>query len=237
MVRQVAAARRGAGDLKNARKILTSSEQTALQDRIAQLETHTDAEVVCVVATESGRYDRAESFCGLIVALTALLTVEKILSMGPWDQSIRLMLSMQILVIVLGFVAGLFLSSYWHGLRRLFVGKREMNDEVLRSTHQVFAQRRMSELRPKGCMLIYISLFERRLEIRCDQNLTALLPPAALTEIRDAVLPQLKQGQLGAGLREGLARAEKTLSQVMPTSGQPTNRLPNAVVLCHPRPF
>lgn len=222
--------------MKNAQKILSPAELDTLHARIARLETRTEAEVVCAVATESGRYDRAESLCGLTVALAALLSAEKFLGMGTWEQRAGLSLGAQALTIVLGFVAGSVLASYWHGLRRLFAGGREIEAEVQRSVHQVFSQRGVGETRQRGGLLIYVSLFERRLEIRCDQALAAKLPPSTLTAIRDAVLPRLKAGDLAAGLLAGLDQAEAVLAEAMPSTGQPANRLPDTVLLFHPRP-
>ena len=222
--------------MKNAQKILSPAELDSLQARIARLETSTEAEVICAVATESGRYDRAESMCGLTVALSALISAEKFIGMGTWAQSTGLSLGAQALTIVLGFVAGSVLASYWHGLRRLFTSDREIDAEVRRSVQLVYSQRGVGETRQCGGVLIYVSLFERRLEIRCDRALTAKLPPSTLTAIRDAVLPRLKAGDLAAGLLAGLDQAETALAAAMPTTGHPADRLPDTVLLFHPRP-
>lgn len=222
--------------MKNAAKILSPTELDRVQARIAQLETHTDAEVVCAVATESGRYDRAESMCGLTAALVALISIEKFLGMGAWEQSSGLSLGAQTLTIVLGFTAGTILASYWHGLRRLFTGTREIDAEVARSVNQVFSQRGIGETRQRGGVLIYLSLFERRVEIRCDRALVSALPPATLGAIRDAVLTQMKAGDLAAGLIAGLDQAEAALSKAMPSSGTSAGQLPNTVLIFHPRP-
>jgi putative membrane protein len=222
--------------MKNARTILSPAELATLQARITQLETRTDSEVVCAVATESGRYDRAESLCGLTVALAALISLEKIIGLGTWERSSSLSLGAQALTVVLGFVAGTLLASYWHGLRRLFTGRREIDAEVQRSVNQVFAQRGIGETRRRGGVLIYLSLFERRVEIRCDRTLADRLPPMVLPAIRDAVLARLKTGDLSAGLLGGLDVAETALAEAMPAIGAPAEPLPNAVVLFHPRP-
>lgn len=192
--------------MKNAQNILSPGGLDAVRARIAQLETRTDAEVVCAVATESGRYDRAESLCGLTSALAALLTAEKMLAMNTWDRSGGLPLGAQALTVVLGFVAGSVLASYWHGLRRLFAGGREIDAEVRRSVDQVFAQRGLGETRRRGGLLIYLSLFEHRVEIRCDRALAGKLPAPTLAAVRDAVLAR-SQNRGSRGRIVGWARA------------------------------
>ena len=222
--------------MKNAKNILSPSEHDRVQARIARLETHTDSEVVCAVATESGRYDRAESLCGLTTALVALLSVEKFLSMGAWERSSGLSLGAQTLTIVLGFTTGSVLASYWHGLRRLFTGAREIDAELQRSVNQVFSQRGIGETRQRGGVLLYVSLFERRVEIRCDRALAATLPPSTLPTIRHAILARLKTGDVAAGLIAGLDEAETALAKAMPATGTPSRQLPDTVLLFHPRP-
>jgi uncharacterized membrane protein len=56
----------------NANTFLTASQRKELEAKIQEVETRTSAEIVCAVATESGRYDRAESLVGLLAALLAL---------------------------------------------------------------------------------------------------------------------------------------------------------------------
>ena len=49
-------------------------------------------------------------------------------------------------IVQLGFVAGTLLASYWHGLRRLFTGSREIDAEVQRSVNQIYAQRGIGDV-------------------------------------------------------------------------------------------
>ena len=222
--------------MKNARKIFTPAELEQLQARIARLETRTEAEVVCAVATESGRYDRPESLCGLVLALVALLGLEKGLALGGWAEASGLSLGGQVVTIVVGFTVGSMLASYWHELRRLFTSAREIDAEVQRGLHQVFSQHEIGGTRQGGGMLIYLSLYEHRLEIRCDHNLVAALPPLTLAAIRDAALPRLHAGEYAAGLLAALDRAEPALAQALPATGEPRSRLSDKVLLFHPRP-
>ena len=53
----------------NATRFLTTAEQQQVEAAVREAEAQTSAEIVVVVATESGRYDRAESIVGLIGAV------------------------------------------------------------------------------------------------------------------------------------------------------------------------
>jgi putative membrane protein len=236
VVHRVAVELPGAGNMNNANKLLSSGDREQISQRIAQLETQTDAEVVCAVATESGRYDRAESLCGLGVGLVALISGNKVAGMGGWDTSSALSLGLQVVLVVGGFILGSVLASYWHTLRHLFVSQNEMASEVSRSVHQVFSQHGVGGTRHRGGVLIYLSLFERRLEVRCDRAVIEKVQQAELDAIRDSVLEKVRRGDARGGLIAGLDRAEAILAKALPASESTPDALANEVLVFHPRP-
>lgn len=227
----------GVGEnMNNAEKQFSQADRMKVAARIEQLEANTDAEVVCAVATESGRYDRAESICGLFFGILALISAKKIYALDDWDVATALPVGLQVLLVVAGFVAGSLLAGYWHGLRRLLVSQDEMESEVGKCVHQVFSQHGVGGTRHRGGLLIYVSLFEHRLEIHCDSALHGKLAPADLGAIRDAVLAQVSAGRLVAGLLAGLDEADKILSHALPHTGGILDALHNEVLVFHPRP-
>lgn len=222
--------------MKNAAKLLTPEDRKRIARRIAELEARTDAEVVCAVATESGRYDRAESFCGLLVGLLAVISGNKVAAMSGWDAQDTVSVGMQVVLLVGGFLAGSLLASYWHGLRRLFVSDAEMQAEVHGKVHQVFSQQGIGGTRHRGGLLIYLSLFEHRLELRCDDAVMQRITQQDLDGIRDAVLAPVREHRLVEGLLSGLDRAGEILSEAMPATEAATEELSNQMIVFHPRP-
>ena len=222
--------------MHNANNIFSSADRERINQRIARLETHTDAEVVCAVATESGRYDRAESLCGLTAGLIALISGNKLAGMGGWDSSTALSLGLQVVLVVGGFILGSVLASYWHGLRSLFVSNAETTSEVRRSVHQVFSQHGVGGTRHRGGVLIYLSLFERRLEVRCDRAVAEKVQQADLEAVRDVVLDKVRTDDATAGVMAGLDRLEAILAAAVPAGDATPDALSNQVLLFHPRP-
>jgi uncharacterized membrane protein len=72
-VRRLLRRRRRVGELvgarMDARSFLDAAGAKSVEDAVARAEARTSAEVVCVIATESGRYDGARALVGLVVAL------------------------------------------------------------------------------------------------------------------------------------------------------------------------
>lgn len=220
----------------NAEKQFTQADREQIAQRIAELETHTDAEVVCAVATESGRYDRAESVCGLLIGVATLILAQQWDSPGDWNAPPALSIGGQVLLIAVGFLVGSLAASYWHGLRRLFVTRDEMQTEVHRRVHQVFSQQGIGNTRHNGGLLIYVSLFEHRLEIHCDSAAAGKLTPENLATIRDAVLGSIKSGHFTAGLLAGLDAAEPILAAALPHTDHGLDTLQNDLLVFHHRP-
>lgn len=88
----------------------------------------------------------------------------------------------------------------------------------------------------RGGMLIYLSLFERRLEIRCDRAVAEKLSQADLDAIHSAVLDKVRAGDPTGGVIAGLARAEDSLAKAFPATGAAPNELANELLVFHPRP-
>lgn len=257
--------------MKNAFTVLTEAQRRQIAGRVASLEQRTRAEVVCAVATESGRYDRAESLWG-IVAAAAFLITGHVLVGGPiggasdagdgagWSVAVAadggrggLGIGWQVLLMTVGFVFGSVVAGFWHPLRWLSVGEQEMEREVHRAACQVYQDAGIGATRSGVGLLLYLSLFERRLEIRADRAVAGGLGDDDLAAIRDAVLGAVRREGVAAGLLAGLEAAELPLVGLLPadaTAGgedSPTaaeteegpggvDELCDEVLLFHPRP-
>ncbi len=222
--------------MAHAEQQLTLADRARIQQRIEAIEQRTDAEVVCAVATESGRYDRAESLWGLTCGVLALLTAQKLAAMDGWGSPPSLSPGWQVLLIVGGFILGSVWASYWRGMRRLLVLQRERAAEVEKAAHQVFSRHGVGGTRHRGGVLIFLSLFERRLEILCDQTAAANLSPEQLEAFRDAVISRIREGRIADALLAGLDRAEEFLVTALPRQDEKAESLPNQVLVFHPRP-
>ena len=162
----------------NATRFLSARDREALEASVAAAEQRTAAEFVCAVATESGRYDRAESLVGLAAGLLALAIAQLAFTWAPtdsWIETRAVPLAAQAGAVVLGFVVGSVLASWWHALRRLFVSSSELRAEVERAASHVFAVARLASTRQRGGLLVYVSIFERRVVVLADTGAARLL--------------------------------------------------------------
>ena len=185
----------------NAQHFLSSSEKQTVEQAIAQAEQRTSAEIVCAIATESGRYDRAESIIGVLFSLLALGVANWVPSLfapeNTWAAEARPGLILQSGAVLAGFILGSFLASYWHGLRRLVCGAEERESESVRAANHVFHEGRLACTQGATGVLFYVSLFERRVVILADEAATAVLGQEMIEQLRDMAVEGLRQGKRG----------------------------------------
>jgi putative membrane protein len=225
----------------NATQSFTNDEVRQIEAAVADAESGTSGEIVCAVATESARYDRAESIVGLITSLVALGAAHLLhgaLVTGPDSWSVAgLGIGWQALAVVLGFVGGSILASYVHPLRHLFVATREVDDEVHQAAWHVFGTAAIrGTVRGTG-LLVYISLCERRVVILADQQAAEALGENQITALRDEAVERLRTATIAEACIATITAAGTALAEKVPADDtDEENELANHLLLFHPRP-
>jgi len=218
--------------MKRARKFFTPAEREKINQAVAEAEKRTSGEIVPVVATASGRYDRAEDIGGLLLGLAALIAswvqFQRILPVqGDWAQGQRLTLGLSwlVLIVAVGFIAGAALTSRVGWLRRLLVSEREMRQEVERAAWEAFGRFRVGRTAAGTGILLYVSLFERRVRVLGDDPIAAKLDQKTWDEIRDTILTGIRQRRAADALCQVIARCGELLGQHFPYRPGDVNEL------------
>lgn len=224
-----------------ATEALSDEDRKRVEQAIGEAERHSSAEIVCAVATESGRYDRAEGIAGIALAVAALGLAHGVhswLTSSPGDFAVTpLHLGWQALAVVAGYVAGNVAASYVHPLRRLLVSEREMEQEVRRAASHVFALTSMACTSGRTGLLIYVSLFEHRIVVLADRAVEEALGQAEIEHLRDVAVEDLKAGAFTKTFVDVVREAEPRLAEKLPADRDiDDNELPNHLVTYHPGP-
>jgi putative membrane protein len=220
--------------MASAETFLSAAEREAVNRAVAAAEKHTSGEIVPVVASESGRYDRAEDIGGLVFAVLALTAAwtwgQRIEAVeGDWAHGQRLTLGLPwvVLTLVAGFIVGAFLTSRLAWLRRGLATDREMREEVQQRAWEAFARFRIGGTQHGTGILIYISLFERMVCVLGDEPIAKKIEQQSWDEVRDMILSGIRGRQPGDGLCRAVARCGELLGQHFPIRPGDVNELPN----------
>ena len=124
--------------MQRASDLFIEEQRKQVEKAVVEAEAKTSCEIVPVVATASGRYDRPEDMIGLWLAILAANTVWLIFprqshESGSWDGLPTYVGLFALVVgIVVAFIAGVLAGSRIGWLRRLFTPREEML-EAMRS--------------------------------------------------------------------------------------------------------
>lgn len=221
----------------NANHVINESDRQIIEQRIGDIEQTTAAELVVAVATESGNYDRAESIVGILTALVALgianLMPPLFHAAGDWAEP-SLNIAFQGLSVVLGFVVGNYLAAYCFPIRRLFSSKREQIHAANKSASHVFYNHKLRETRSRCGVLIYLSLFERRIVILPDESCEEALGSEKIQEICDSTIAELKTGKHRQAILHALGQLAISLTESRPADRHfDKNEISDRVLIFH----
>ncbi len=225
---------------KNALTCLATNDVQSIKNAVQEAEKKTSAEIVCAVATESGRYDRAEGIGGVFFSLAFLLGFQAygvvMTGAGQWAAPMALGFMWQAVLLTGGYIFGSVLLSYIHPLRRLLTSQKEMKEEAQKAASHVFQARGLHRTQGHGGILIFVSLFERQVVVLTDQGVTKTVGNDFSNQLRDKMTPLLHQKKTKEAFVEAIHLCVAKLETLLPVKPDDKNELPNDLLQFHPRP-
>ncbi len=222
--------------MHRASSFFTEQQQQAIEQAVADAESKTSAEIVPVLATASGRYDRAEDLIGLwtgavFLAVTWFLFRNAQME-ADWGIAWgRYELPALLAALVLGFVVGVVAGTRIAWLRRLFTPQAQMREEVDLSAREAFVDWRVHRTGADTGVLVYISLFERMTAVLADGAALDALGQEGLQGLCADLTAVLQSPAPGAGLCQFLGKLGDELAPKLPRSDDDKNELPDNLVI------
>ena len=222
--------------MQRASQLFTNEQRQRVDQAVANAESGTSTEIVPVVATASGRYDRAEDIIGLWLAIVTSVLLWIWLrptdGQGSWSEITR---TWQIVTligsIVLAFLLGAGLGSKIGWLRRLFTPRSEMRDEVNRRAREVFFDNRIHHTVGATGLLLYVSLFEHIAVVLADQDVVDRIGQTALDELCAELTNGLRCENPIDAFCGVLASAGERLTTVLPRAEDDINELADGLIV------
>jgi putative membrane protein len=197
----------------------------------------TAAEIQVVVATESGRYDRAESIIGLGFGLAGMAAADLgwELAQGAGSWGAPPPLGVYALGVVLGFVVGSVLASYVHVLRHLLVSSEQSSAEVTRAAAALFTRLQVDGTAARAGVLVYLSLAEHKVVVVMDRGARDAAPDDFAADLCEKAVIGLREGRGADVLVEVAEALADQLEEALPAPDDDVDELADRVVVLHPR--
>lgn len=219
-------------NMKKASELFSDEARKAVSEAVTKAERKTSGEIVPVVATVSGRYDRAEDIFGLLTALVAVAAAWLVCPAeagGSWTRGVMTHMPLHwiLIIFVLGFIVGAVAATVFPVLRLPFIPKPEMRDEVERRAAEAFQQHRVRGTAGATGILIYVSLYERMARVMGDDAIAEKLDQSSWEEVLALVTDGMKKGEPERGLVNAIEKCGDLLARHFPIEPGDRDELSN----------
>ena len=189
---------------------------------IQEAEKTTAGEIMVYVAKRSDAYPEARWRLAIVFSLLVAFAVTMLF---PGHDAIWL-LWVQLPALLVGFAVGSIPF-----LQRLAISEDSMIEEVHQRALQAFHAMGLNATKDRTGTLIFVSLFERRMEVLGDSGISAKLHQETWNELVKESLDQIRSRDLETGVETAIRRCGAILTQHFPGSHLNPNELVNHVVI------
>lgn len=189
---------------------LSTAEADAIDKQIGPMESRTGVQIVTAVVGKSDNYAELpwKAFgLGASLAGIAIVLVD-----ARWPNWVTSHTALLHATTVLGAALACALAAIAAPpFARLFLSDARRDLEVRQHAESLFLRRELFATRGRRGVLIFVSLFERRIEILPDTGLRGRISEADWQSVIASMTPQLAAGRPFHALQEGLSALEALL--------------------------
>ncbi len=203
--------------------VLHDEAERRVHEAIVAVEKRTSGEVVPVVLGRSDAHPVGEWRSAAAFAFFGSVLLEGML---PWHSPMLLIL-WQVGLAVIGFG----LARQFVGWKRLFIAEKRATAVAIEQASLEFHRLELQRTEGRTGVLIFVSLFERRVIVLGDTGIHAKVGDAHWLKTRDAVLAGIDRDDLAAGLIDGVRAAGEVLNAHFPVQDGDRNEVPDRMVV------
>lgn len=212
--------------------ILSDHDRNKLDERIAEAEKRTKAQIVLAVINRSDNYAELPwkafalgvSVAGLLIFILDLLS-------SYWTSHAMVLVAVAA-TLASGAVFAL-LTVFVPGFARFFLSTHRAGVEVRQYAESLFLTRELFATNGRTGLLLLVSLFERQVFLLPDKGLSDRLTGEAMRDIIARMTPLLASNEVNLALENGLEQLSRVLdisAQGGPAGATGENELPDAII-------
>lgn len=208
--------------------ILTDTEKQAIKKAVENAEKQTSGEIVPYIVKQSGTYPETMFKGGIILTLITILVL--VWMTLTWSLGVALSPVIILALVVIAFLLGYYLTYFISFLRYSLVTRNRKNERVKLRAMNAFLQEEIFNTRDRTGILIFISLFEQRVEIVGDTAIRKAIPDTQWLEVANTIIAAIKKRQMANGIIEAIGICGTMLEQAgVKIKDDDTNELKNDI--------
>ena len=211
-----------------AQRFLSHGDREKIIQAVREAEQGTAGEIVPMVVSQSYSYPMADIIGGGVLALPAALALSRFISARFWisDPDHWLFLG----ILTLCFVSFHQTCKHILWLKRLFISQREIEEEVDEAATIHFFREGLHQTRERTGILIFISVFERRVRVLGDQGINEKVSKDQWDRIVHIITDGIKQKNQAEAVCLAVKEAGRILRTHFPMGPDDRNELKDLVI-------
>lgn len=208
---------------------LPKTAQEKIAGAVTEAEKKVNAEIVPVFMVSSDNYSEAGLRGALIGAAVTSLFVLIYDHLMDWYQFFILKNDwLFVSVIAIGGLLGYVLFGMVPGFKRFMISKQKMQDRSAAMSERVFGEYKLFETKSRTGILIFVSLFEHKIEIVPDKGLKEKIGADEWNKVIEEMKPALKRRAFDEAFLNSITKiTEILLEYKMERNGNSSNELPD----------
>ena len=207
---------------------LADEERARVDAAVKEAEKMTAGEIVVMIISASYEYPMANVIGAAAFALPLALILTPLT--GAW-----LWIGGQNMWLFLGFLTVFFILFHeiikripW--LKRFFISRKEIDDEVEEAAITKFFDRDLYRTRDETGVLVLISVFERRVWVLADRGINAKVKEGQWDEIVNMITDGIRQKRAADAICAAVGKIGTLLASHFPVKPDDTDELQNVIV-------
>lgn len=211
-----------------AEKFLSDRDREKIENSVKEAEKHTSGEIVPMVVSRSYHYPMSDVIGGFVLAFPVSLILTYFVGGWLWIGNFNLWLFLCIVTVL--FILFHQVIKHTSGLKRLFISDREINEEVEEAAVTSFFREGLYRTRDETGILIFISVFERRVWVLADRGINEKVKQGQWDEIVNMIVEGIKTNSQAEAVSKAVDEMGRILKEHFPIKSDDTNELKNLIV-------
>ena len=209
-------------------KFLTESERLRIMETVKAAETLTSGEIVPMIVSSTYHYPMANVLGGALFGFLLALILTPIIGRQLWLGTSNMWVFIGLFVVSFVVFHAMVKRSAW--LKRVFISKAEMEAEVNEAAVTSFYREGLYRTRDETGILIFISVFERKVCVLADKGINSKVHEGQWNEIVAMIIEGIKKKRQADAICEAIEKMVLLLKEHFPVRQDDTDELENLIV-------
>ncbi|NLA75788.1 MAG: hypothetical protein GX846_10030 [Deltaproteobacteria bacterium] len=211
-----------------AEKFLNDQDRAKIENAVKEAERHTSGEIVPMIVSRSYHYPLSDVMGGFVFALPAALMLTYFLGGWLWIGHYNMWLFLGIIILL--FILFYNTVRHTYHLKRFFISDKEIEEEVEEAAILSFFREGLYRTEEETGILIFISVFERRVKVLADRGINAKVREGEWDDIARMITDGIKNRNQTEAICNAITEAGRKLKEHFAVGDDDKNELKNLII-------